>query len=249
MNDLVSIITPSYNSSNFLGDCIDSVISQTYLNWELLIIDDASDDISQSIIKKYSFNDDRIKPIFLQNNVGPAQARNIALNNANGKFIAFLDSDDMWEKEKLTVQLKFMLDNNINFSFTSYTSISEDGLHIYQQINDPQKISYNDYLKNTIIGCLTVVINTEYYPNLIMPICKSSHDMALWLNLLRDGDFAYGMRESLAKYRIVSDSNTNNKLLAVFGVWNIYRNHENLSVLFSIYNLYFYIFNAIKKRI
>ena len=249
MKDLVSIITPSYNSSKFLAECIDSVISQTYLNWELLIVDDASEDVSQSIINDFSLKDNRIKPIFLKNNVGPAQARNLALNKAKGRFVAFLDSDDIWKKDKLTVQLKFMLENNIHFSFSSYETISEDGLSLCKEISAPLKVSYNDYLKNTIIGCLTVVVDKQYYRTLKMPIIRSSHDMALWLILLRNGNLAYGINKPLAKYRIVSSSNTNNKLKSAYDVWLVYRNHERLSFIFSLYNFSFYVFNAIKKRI
>ena len=249
MNTLVSIITPCYNSSLFLDDCINSVLDQSYSKWELLIVDDASTDNSKSIIMKYSKSDNRIKPFFLDKNIGAAASRNIALKNANGDYIAFLDSDDFWLNEKLAIQLRFMIDKNINFSFSSYHIVSHNGLVLGKKIIAPSQISYNEYLKNTIIGCLTVMIKRSHFKDLQMPLLRSSHDMALWLNLLRKGENAFGIKKSLAKYRIVHSSNTSNKFKAVLDVWRVYRRHEKLGFIFSLYNLSFYIFNALKKRL
>ena len=249
MNNLVSIITPCYNSSLFLDDCINSVLDQSYSKWELLIVDDASTDNSKSIIMKYSKSDNRIKPVFLDKNIGAAASRNIALKNANGDYIAFLDSDDLWLNNKLAIQLRFMLHKNINFSFSSYHTVSHNGLVLGKKIIAPSQISYKKYLKNTIIGCLTVMLKRSHFQDLKMPLLRSSHDMALWLNLLRNGENAYGITKSLAKYRIVNSSNTSNKFKAVLDVWRVYRGHEKLGFIFSLYNLFFYIFNALKKRL
>ena len=249
MNNLVSIITASYNNSIFLDDCIKSVLEQTYTNWELLIVDDASKDDSKSKILNYSKADKRIKPVFLDYNIGPASSRNIALEKVQGDYIAFLDSDDIWSRDKLSIQIKFMLDNNISFSFSAYNRMYENGTVIEKIINVPSQISYDEYLKNTIIGCLTVVLKKTSFTDIKMPLLRSSHDMALWLNLLGDGVNAYGINISLAKYRLVNSSNTSNKFRAVLDVWSVYRNHEKLSFIFSVYNLIFYIYNAIKKRL
>ena len=248
MNNLISIITPSYNTSLFLDDCIKSVLDQSYTNWEMLIVDDASHDNSKSIILQYSKSDNRIKPLFLDKNIGAAASRNIALSNAKGDYIAFLDSDDLWVKEKLAVELKFMIEENINFSFSSYHTISKNGLVLGKKITAPSQISYNGYLKDTIIGCLTVMLKRSFFKDLQMPLLRSSHDMALWLNLMRSGENAFGINQSLAKYRIVDSSNTSNKFKAVLDVWRVYREHEKLSFIFSVYNFIFYIYNAIKKR-
>ena len=249
MNNLVSIITPCYNSSLFLDDCINSVLDQSYSKWELLIVDDASTDNSKSIILQYSKIDNRIKPIFLDKNIGAPASRNIALKNAIGDYIAFLDSDDLWLNEKLAIQLRFMLNKNINFSFSSYHTVSQNGLILGKKIVAPSQISYNEYLKNTIIGCLTVMLKRSHFKDLQMPLLRSSHDMALWLNLLRKGENAYGIKKSLAKYRIVNSSNTSNKFKAASDVWIVYRSREKLGFIFSLYNLFFYIFNALKKRL
>jgi len=246
--DIVSIITPSYNSEKYLKDCIFSVLNQTFTSWEMLIVDDASTDNSKAVIELYSKKDKRIKAFFLEKNIGPAMARNYAINKASGRYIAFLDSDDIWLPHKLKVQLDFMKLNNYSFVFSSYQVISEDNNTIINSIQVPKKINYNQYLKNTIIGCLTVVIDKTKYKDLQMPDLRSSHDMALWLDLLRDGSFAYGIGQPLAQYRLVKSSNTNNKFKAIYDVWRVYRSYEGFSFFYSLYNFVFYLFNAIKKR-
>ena len=249
MNNLVSVITPSYNSSKFIDECINSVISQSYTNWELLIVDDCSDDNSKELLLNLEKRDERIKLTFLDNNIGAAHARNVAIQKAKGKYIAFLDSDDSWDSKKLDKQISFMVQNDIAFSFTSYQSISENGLDIISVIKAPYKMTYNNYLKNTIIGCLTVVIDKKKVGDFEMPIIKSSHDMALWLLIMKRGFYAYGLNESLAKYRIVSVSNTANKWRAANDVWAVYRQFEKLSFFNSIWCFLNYAFNAIIKRI
>ena len=249
MNELISIITPSYNSEKYLKECIESVLNQTYSNWEMLIVDDASIDGSRSIIESYSSKESRIKAILLDENIGAAEARNIAIDRSEGRYIAFLDSDDIWFPEKLDIQLMFMRDNKYSFTFSSYEVITEDGLKVTSRISVPIKISYSQYLKNTIIGCLTVMIDKSKFDNIKMPILRSSHDMALWLDLLREEGYAYGIQQPLAQYRNVKSSNTSNKFKAACDVWKVYRHHENLNFLYSIYNFMFYVFNAFKKRI
>ena len=246
--DIVSIITPSYNSEKYLKDCIVSVLNQTFKSWEMLIVDDASSDNSRSVIESYLKKDKRIKAFFLKKNIGPAMARNYAISKASGRYIAFLDSDDIWLPHKLKVQLDFMKLNNYSFVFSSYQVISEDNSKIINTITVPEKITYNQYLKNTIIGCLTVIIDRKKHKDIIMPNIRSSHDMALWLNLLRGGDYAYGINKNLAEYRLASNSNSQNKLKAAYYVWKVYRNHENLSFFYSVYNFIFYVKNALKKR-
>ena len=249
MNKLVSIITPSFNSARFIEECILSVISQTYKNWEMLIVDDCSQDNSVDIISKFSNNETRIRLFRLEKNVGPAEARNIAIRNASGKYIAFLDSDDMWCSNKLEDQLKFMKKNNVEFSFTTYQCVYENGNDMNKIIKAPNKMTYHSYLKNTIIGCLTVIIDKEKTGYFEMPNIKSSQDMALWLYLMKKGFTAYGLDINLAKYRIVSSSNTSNKLNAVKDVWKVYREIEKLSVLYSIWCWINYAYNAIIKRL
>lgn len=247
MNTQVSIITPSYNSSQYIRETVQSVVSQTYSDWELIIVDDGSIDNSDLIIKELVSSDTRIKAFFLKENKGVAFARNKAISEASGRYIAFLDSDDIWSSDKLEKQLNFMKINAIAFSFTSYQPFSS--FKSYKVIHAPQKISYEELLRNTIIGCLTVVIDTELIKKIFMPDYATSQDYAAWLLILKKGYFAYGFNENLAKYRVVSTSNSANKIEMMKGVWSIYRESEKLNILQSFWCLINYMFNAILKRI
>jgi len=246
---LVSIITPSYNSSKFISATIESVLAQDYSNWEMIIVDDHSKDNSNEIIAAYCKKDSRIQLIKSNNNVGAAEARNIALRVAKGKFIAFLDSDDLWLPEKLSKQINFMLKNDIAFSFTAYQPFSDNPKNTYSTIYAPTLMRYNDLLKNTIIGCLTVMIDKDKTGYFELPNKKSSHDLALWLKILRQGSNAYGLNVVLANYRIVSTSNTANKWKAAKEVWRVYRNFEKINIIKSLYFFSFYVLNALKKRL
>ena len=249
MNNLISIITPYYNSSKFIDECVNSVLLQSYSNWELLIVDDFSDDNSNELLLNLEKKDKRIRVIFLDINAGAANARNVAILKAKGRYIAFLDSDDSWQSQKLDRQISFMKQNDIAFSFTSYQSISENGSDVIGIFVVPYKLTYNDYLKNTIIGCLTVVIDREKVGYFEMPNIRSSHDMALWLLIMKRGFDAYGLNENLASYRIVLGSNSSSKLAAAKDVWRVYRQLEKLSFFYSIWCFLNYAFNAIIKRI
>ena len=247
--NLVSIITPSHNSERFIEDTIKSVQNQSFTNWELLITDDCSSDKTAEIIKTYAKNDSRIK-IFLQDeNLGAASTRNVSLNNAKGQYVAFLDSDDVWSKNKLERQLDFMKKKGYAFTFSAYDLMNEKGLKINKVIPVPQTISYNQYLKNTIIGCLTVIIDRNKTGDFRMPIIRSSHDMALWLLIMRRGFFGYGLNEVLATYRLVSTSNTSKKYKAALDVWRVYTRIEHLSIFKACFYFLGYIFNALRKRL
>lgn len=245
----VSIITPSYNSSSFISECVESVLAQTFENWELIIIDDCSVDCSIEIIEQFIQKDNRIQLITLKKNIGAAAARNIAIQKAKGRYIAFLDSDDVWKHDKLEKQLDFMRTNGFAFTFTAYQPMSEDGKKMYSIIFAPKIMTYKSYLRNTIIGCLTVIIDRQQTGDFQMPNIRSSHDMALWLDLMKRGFTAYGLNENLAQYRVVSSSNTARKCKAANEVWQVYRKLEKLSIMDSAFNFICYVFNAIKKRI
>ena len=250
--NLVSIIMASYNAEKYIEEAIDSVLSQTYSNWELFVIDDFSNDNSVKIIKKFSDKDSRIKLIASEINQGPGATRNLGLNQAKGRFIAFLDSDDIWISKKLETQILFMLKGLIPISYTSYSiidSLSKDtGRSV---IVNNQKLLYTDYLKNTIIGFSTSVIDTKYFNyNFKLVTLSSREDTFLWINLLKDKNiFALGLNEKLVKYRVHKSSITSNKIHSAYLVWRLYRDYVNLNIFKTFYYFSFYLFNTLKKRI
>lgn len=244
---LVSIITPVYNSERFLDEAIKSVLKQSYKNWEMIIVNDCSNDSSETIIKKYMNIDHRIKYIKLEERSGVVKARNAALQQANGQYIAFLDSDDIWKENKIEVQIEFMNKHNVGFTFTAYEIIDEDGVKIRKPIKVPNKIDYKGYLKNTIIGCLSVVIDRKITGD-IRIVDSKIEDFATWLQVLKKIKWAYGINEVLAEYRIVKGSSSYNKTKAAKGAWSVYREIENLNFLVASSYFLCYSINAIKKR-
>lgn len=248
-SSLVSVITPSYNAEKFISATIESVRTQTYTNWEMIIVDDCSKDTTREILKEYAELDPRIKPIFLEENSGAAVARNTALKAAQGEYVAFLDSDDLWVPGKLEKQLAFMQKNDYAFSFTAYNLIDESGKPLDKVISVPKQIDYKGLLKNTIIGCLTVMIDTRKVEPLQMPLIRTRQDYALWLKVLRQGHVAYGMQEPLANYRIVEGSISSNKLKTAKRNWYVYREIEKLSLPYASWCFVNYAFYAIKKRV
>jgi teichuronic acid biosynthesis glycosyltransferase TuaG len=251
-NSLVSIIMPYFNSSKTVDDSIKSVIRQEYQDWELLIVNDCSNIEHTDYLRKILtvFDEPRIKLFDLEVNLGAAEARNVALKRAKGRFIAFLDSDDTWYPEKLEKQVHFMLEKDIAFSFSAYDVMNEDGSALNKTINVPATISKGQYLRNTIIGCLTVLLDrTKFSNDILMPNLRSSHDMALWVNLLDDVDIAYGYEGALASYRLVNSSNTANKTKAAKEVWAVYRKYFKYSLIRSSFYFMGYAYNAILKRL
>jgi len=246
---LVSIIMPSYNAARFIGESINSVLLQTYSNWELLIVDDCSKDNSVEVARKFANIDKRVVLFSLEKNVGAAAARNVAIEHAQGQYIAFLDSDDVWDEYKLEKQLAFMKQYSYVFTFSNYYVMEENGKKTENIVKVPSSLSYHQYLRNTIIGCLTVIIDRQQTGDFKMPLIKSSHDMALWLLIMKRGFKAYGLKDVLAGYRLVSTSNTAKKWKAAKDVWKVYREIEGLSVLYAAYCFCGYAINAVLKRI
>jgi teichuronic acid biosynthesis glycosyltransferase TuaG len=193
--------------------------------------------------------DDRIKVFFLNENSGAAIARNKALKEAKGKFIAFLDSDDMWHETKLEKQLAFMRNKDVAFSFTEYELMDEEGVLLNKKVEIPDSIDYHGLLKNTIIGCLTVMINREKTGYFEMPNIRTRQDFALWLSILKKGFTAHGLKETLSKYRVVKGSISSNKINAAKKTWYVFREVEKLNLVYSSWCFLNYSFQAIKKRL
>ena len=219
---LVSVIMPAWNAEKHIKESIESVLSQTYTNWELLIVDDCSTDGTADLVRSYQEADHRIRLIRRKKNGGPSRAWNSAFRCMHGQYVAFLDADDIWIPEKLEIQLGFMKENDYGFSFASYDWIDENGDSVGKIINVPKMQSYHDMLKNTVIGTLTVVIDRDKVPVDPVPKNVRLNDSALWLSIARKGFNAYGYSGILGHYRILQTSYSRNKFSAAKNLWDLY---------------------------
>lgn len=252
MNPLISIVSPVFQGEDYLPETIASVLEQTYTNWEWILIDDASSDNSYSILQELAAEDDRVKVIRLPENSGAAIARNTGTQTAQGKFLAFLDSDDLWTPEKLATQLAFMLDNDVGFSFTSYDFADSAGIPSGKPVKVPATLVYRQALRNTIIWTSTVMIDLEKINRTLclMPNVRRGQDSLTWWQILRETrQPAFGVQgPPLAFYRDTANSLSSNKLRALKRTWDNYRKVENLDFLSSTVNFVFYVVNAIRRR-
>ncbi|WP_420320950.1 glycosyltransferase family 2 protein [Flagellimonas sp.] len=244
MNNTVTIICPVYNSSKYLANCIDSVIAQTNEDWEMVLADDCSLDDSVAIIQEYKEKDGRIKLVQMSQNGGTGIARNRAIELATGRYIAFLDSDDLWHPRKLELQLKFMKENNLPFTFTSYNLVDEFGNQLSKTFDAIPVITYGRALFKNPIGCLTVIYDTKFFGKQYMPNIRKRQDYALWLKLLKKTN-AYGFNKVLASYRYGNQSISSNKIDLIKYEWKIYRDIEGLSLFRSS----FYLLSAIVLKL
>ncbi|MFC3880865.1 glycosyltransferase family 2 protein [Algoriphagus namhaensis] len=242
---LVSIITPVHNAVLHIEETIESILKQTYENWELILIDDKSSDNGIDILRDYEGKDPRIKVLRNNNNQGAALTRNRGIKAAQGRFIAFLDSDDLWLPEKLEKQLDFMLQNGHAFTYTSYIKFRDQEDVGVMKV--PKKVNHRDLLKTCSIGCLTAMYDTEQLGKVYMPIISRRQDFALWLQILKIIPFAYGIQEPLAKYRLRSDSISGNKFKAAGYQWRVYREFEHLNVVEAGYYFLHYSFFGVIK--
>lgn len=251
---LVSIITPSYNSAEFITETIESILAQTYTNWELLITDDCSTDKTNDIVSEYIQKDNRIKFFQLTTNSGAGVARNNSIKEAKGRFLAFCDSDDCWLPTKLEKQLKFMVDNGYEFTCTSYESYNEEGDTKVGYIKCKKEISYWTLLKDNSIGCLTSIYDTARIGKIYMPTIRKRQDWGLWLTVIRKTKKAYGLQESLAKYRIRNNSISSNKIAMLKYNYKLYKEVEGYSavssfILLTCYFLPYYFYKKAKQKI
>ena len=243
---MVSIITPAYNSEKFIAETIQSVLAQTYQNWELLIVDDCSTDKTAEIISR--FQDSRIKYFHNYTNKGSAFSRNLALQKAKGKWIAFLDSDDLWHPEKLEKQIEFMKKNNYRFSYTNYCEIDETSKERGILISGPEVITRKMMTAYCWPGCLTVMYDAEFLGLMQTADIKINEEYALWIRIARKTN-CYLLKENLAKYRRHKGSLTSKSYMEL-AKWHylMFRKAENKSVAASLfYTLGNLIFGTYKK--
>lgn len=252
LNELVSIIVPVYNARKFIRETLDCVMAQTYTAWELLLIEDVSTDDTVAVIEEYirKKKEQRIRMIRQPENMGAARARNRGLEEAKGRYIAYLDADDLWEPEKLQHQLLFMEKNEAAFCFTGYEFADECGVGTGKVVRVPETLNYRQALGNTTIFTTTVMFDTEKIPKemLEMPVMKSE-DTALWWRILRNGYTAYGLDENLVRYRRPGKSLSSNKLEAIRRIWNLYRRAEGMSIPASVWHFCFWALRAVKRRV
>lgn len=249
MEELVSIIMPSYMTGNLIAESIESVISQTYTNWELIIIDDCSTDNTDTVITKY--RDKRIRYFKNEKNSGAARSRNRALCEAKGKWIAFLDSDDLWMPNKLEKQISFMKENGYHFSYTDYLEIDAWGIKTGVKITGPQKITKTGFYNYCWPGCLTVMYDREFIGLIQIEDIRKNNDYAMWLKVCQKAE-CYLLDEVLAEYRRGRSGSVSSHSIRTMIGWHyrLFRYAEKQSMLYSCINtVRNMLFGVIKKLI
>lgn len=244
---LVSIVTACYNSEKYISKTIKSVLNQTYQNWELLLVDDCSSDNTMSILKEFQKADGRIRVLGLKKNSGAAISRNKAIEEAKGRFIAFLDSDDKWLPLKLEKQIDFMLKNGYHFTHTAYECVDDKGLLMNKTITPQQELTYKDLLYSNQIGCLTAIYDQGKLGKMYMPLLRKRQDYGLWLKILKTEKKAYAMPDVLSQYRIVENSISSHKPSLLKWNWKLFKEVEGLSSLKSAYYLTWNVLYKLKK--
>lgn len=240
---LVSVIMPAYNSGRFISIAIDSVMNQTYTDWELLIVDDCSTDNTAKIVSDYLVKDKRIKYFKNLSNSGAAASRNKAVKEAKGQYLAFLDSDDIWKSEKLEKQINFMRKNKYTFTCTSYSKIDKYGENLHRTVN-ALTIDYEDMLRRCP-GNSTVVYDASKLGKFIIPLIKKRNDYVMWLKVIKSAGMLQGLDEILSCHRILSNSISSNKASLVKYHWVVYKDIEKIGMLKSTYLIVFWIAKTI----
>lgn len=247
-NELVSIITPAYHCASVIGETIQSVLAQTYPHWEMLIAEDCSPDNTLEVIEHWTRVDPRIKLVKLASNGGPAVARNAALEVAGGRWIAFLDSDDLWLPWKLEQCLEFADMRDAAFVFTGFRRISAVGGELSRYIGVPKTLNYRQLLGNTAIATSTVMLDTTRTGQIRMR--KTYYDdFDCWLQILKKGVTAHGYNVDLMRYRVMKKSISRNKGKSALKVWRAYRDLESLSIPLSVWYFIQYFVRGVLKYV
>ena len=251
MLDKVTIITPTWNDEKYIKKTIESVRNQTYQDWEMIIVDDCSTDRTVKIVEAISQKDPRVKLVRQKRNGGAASARNRALKESTGRYIAYLDADDIWLPTKIEKQVQFMKDKQCGFSCASYKVIDDEGKDLNKEIHMLPVVDYMGFLTNNLLQTVGIMVDTSIVDRkyLVMPNIRLRQDAATWLQVLKAGYKCYGIDEVLAKYRRTKKSLSSKKFKAVKGMWKLYREIEKLSLPLSCYCFVRYAFFAVWKRI
>jgi len=235
---IISIVTPNFNCERFIAQTIESVLAQTYPDWELIIVDDCSTDNSYQIALAYAEKDKRIKVIRNEKNSGAAISRNNALDFAKGEYIAFLDSDDLWEPYKLEKQIEFMQKNDCDFCFSRYDLIDEENFPLRKTARIPEKLSYYKLLHHDFIGCLTAIYRRGFAEDIRSFNIKNNNDYGLFLQVVKRAKKARGIKEVLAHYRIRKSSISRNKFKKVKAYFELMRKYLHIPFFVACYFLF-----------
>lgn len=250
MNDLVSILTPTYNTEKFIRATIESVQNQTYQNWEMILVDDASTDETVKIISDFAEKDNRIKLFKLSKNSGNGFARNVALEKASGKYIAFLDADDLWFPSKLEKQLQFLETNNLPFTFSFYDCIDEEGSNLNRRVEAPLNLTYNQLFFCNYVGNLTAIYDADYFGKIVIEATEKRQDWRLWLTILKQIKETKPVPEPLAFYRIRKNSISSSKFKLIKHNFGVYRDFHGFNFVSSVLLMIRFLFTqlVIKPR-
>lgn len=250
MEPLVSVIMPSYNSERHIAESIRSVQSQTLANWELLVSDDCSTDSTREVVAGIAEADPRVRLLPLRENGGAAAARNNSLAHARGRYVAYLDSDDLWRPEKLERQVAFMEERGAAFSCCSYEVVGEDGVPLGRTVRMLDECDYMGFLTHNLLQTVGIMADTARMDRglLVMPAMRRRQDAATWLQVLKAGHACHGLPDVLCAYRRVEGSLSSNKVKAAQGVWRLYREVERLPLFTSLYCFARYAALAVWKR-
>lgn len=242
IDGLVSVIMPTYNCAKFIAETLDSIKAQTYENWEVVIVDDCSKDNTKEIVDAYIAADPRIKYHCLEVNSGAAVARTKAMELAEGEYMAFCDSDDLWMPDKLERQLAFMKENGYAFTCTAYEQINEETQPLNRVIKTVKKTNYNRLLLDCPVGNSSVMYSVKQMGKFEVPNIRKRNDDALWLQMLKKEKYIYGMPDVLMRYRIRSNSISSNKFSVIKYHWILYREIEHLNVFRSAFHICWWCF-------
>ena len=241
----ISIILPNYNSSEYIEKTIKSILNQSYDNWKLIIVDDHSDDKTKNILKTFHKNK-KIKFFYLKKNKGAAYCRNLAISKSNADFLAFIDSDDIWEKNKLKSQINFMKKNNYSFTYTYYKTFSNIRNNV-NLIRTPNKFTFEKFITNTSIGTSTMIVKSSIAKNLKFINTKICEDYFYKCQLLKKIKVAHCYPFFLTKYQIRKDSLQSKKIRNLLWMWNINKNYNKFNFFKNLYSIFFISLNSLKK--
>ena len=245
MNDLVSILMPTFNAEKFIKAAVESVQKQTYENWEMILVDDASTDETVKIIADFIQKESRIKHYQLQTNSGNGFARNIALEKASGKYIAFLDADDLWFPEKLEKQIQFLKANNLSFTFSFYDCIDDNGNNLNRRVQTPIPLTYKQLFFCNYVGNLTAIYDADFFGKIKLESSQKRQDWRLWLTILKQIKTAEAVPESLAFYRIRKDSISSSKFKLIKHNFGVYREFHGNNLVFSVFLMMRFLFTQL----